>query len=109
MTDRQTEQLRGFDLLSHAARQRLQGRLADADGDIAVVAGEIRAQLETLDQAIIAHPDPARARQADRAFAVAQLAYLDLLAATEAQTGTTPQRGWLTRLQDLLRRPQSAK
>lgn len=109
MTDRQTDSLRGFDLLSHAAQQRLQARIADANGNIAVIAAEIRAQLESVDQAIIDHPDLASTRQADRAFAVAQLSYLDLFAAAEQPADTTPQRGWLTRLQDLLRRPQSAK
>jgi hypothetical protein len=99
-----------FDLLNQAAQQRLRARVADAGGNIAAVADEIRAQLNELDQEIARDPESGGGRQADRAFFVAQLMFLDMLAQIEAQS-KQPQRerGWLSRLRAAFGRAQTAE
>ena len=98
-----------FDLLNQAAQQRLRARVADAGGDIAVVAGEIRAQLSEVDQEIADHPESAGNRQADRAFFVAQLTFLDILARAQVQPEQPRERGWLARLRAAFGRAQTAE
>jgi hypothetical protein len=91
-------EMRGFDLLSQPAQQRLRARVADADGDIAAVANEVRAELHALDRGGVISHDTSRQQQADRAFFVAQLTYLDLLARDAAQNDQPQPRGLLARL-----------
>jgi hypothetical protein len=105
----QMNQLPAFDLLSQDAQQRLRARITAANGDIPAVAGEIRAQLDALDKQSGDHSEAHSDSQADRAFYVAQLTYLDRLAQAERQTGMKQQHGWLARIQTMLRHPQSAK
>jgi hypothetical protein len=101
----QTDSVRGFDLLSQLAQQRLRARVADAGGDIGSIMGEIRAQLDELDRAIDGRPEAVqRQQQADRAFFVAQLTYLDLLLQAEAQPEAPRKRGLLARLRTALGR-----
>ncbi len=70
-----------FELLTQTARQRLRARVADANGNIGAVEQEIRAQLEQLDGERVPVSGGARIQhQAARAFLVAQLTYLALLA-----------------------------
>jgi hypothetical protein len=99
MTEKQFDHLREFDQISRAAQRRLQARIADAHGDIDSVGREIRAQIEQLDRGMDGLPDKVRrSRQADRAFFVGQLAYLDALqhASTEqAQAGKPSFLAWL--------------
>lgn len=78
MTSEKVPQLKDFDLLSQPAQQRLRARVADAQGDISAVAAEVRAQLDANDAAA------GTSSQADRAFLVAQLAFLDALASASA-------------------------
>jgi hypothetical protein len=78
-----------FDMLSPLARHRLWTRVNAADGDLAKIADEIRQQLAQLDTQPL--PEQKRARglhQSERAFLIAQLSYLDRLAA--AQADATP-------------------
>lgn len=90
-----TDQLRGFDLLSQPAQQRLRARVADAGGDIKMVADEIQAELDALDSEIVGRPEAVQSQYlADRAFFVGQLSFLELLARAEAQSDQ-PQRGGL--------------
>jgi hypothetical protein len=103
-----TDQTR-FDLLNQAAQQRLRARVADAGGNIAAVADEIRAQLGELDQEIARHPETRGGRQADRAFFVAQLTFLDMLAQAQAQPDQPRERGWLARLRAAFGRAQTAE
>ncbi len=82
-----------FDLLSQAARQRLRARVADADGNIGAVEREIRAQLEQLDGNQVPASGGARIQhQAARAFLVAQLTYLKLLAERAEEQEEQPER-----------------
>jgi hypothetical protein len=98
-----------FDLLSQAAQQRLRARVADASGNIVAVADEIRAQLGELDQEIARHSGSGGDRQADRAFFVAQLTFLDMLAHAQAQPEQPRERGWLARLRAAFGRAQTAE
>jgi len=93
-----TEQLRGFDLLNQAAQQRLRARVADAGGDIAAVASEIRARLDKVEQELVDQQDMAVDRQSDRAFYIAQLTFLDMLARSQASPDQPRSHGWLARL-----------
>jgi hypothetical protein len=97
-----------FDLLSQTAQQRLRARVADAEGDITVVANEIRAQLDELDREIANRPEVIGDRQADRAFFVAQLIYLDMLVQAQVPSGQPRARGWLARLRALFGRARTA-
>lgn len=104
MNTYQTDLLRGFDLLSTLAQQRLRARVADAGGDIGTIIGEIRAQLDELDRDIASRPEAVqRQRQADRAFFVGQLTYLDLLQHAEEQRELPQKRGILARLRSAFR------
>ncbi len=88
-------QARGFELLSQVARQRLRARVADAGGNIGAVEQEIRAQLGQLDDEQMPASGGARIQhQAARAFLVAQLTYLKLLAerAEEQEQRPEPHR-----------------
>ncbi len=96
--DKHMNQPQNFDLLSQPAQQRLRARVADADGDIMAVANEIRAELETFDRDGEIGPDTAGRRQADRAFFVAQLTYLDLLERMQEQRAQPQRRGLFERL-----------
>jgi hypothetical protein len=98
-----------FDLLNQAAQQRLRARVTDAGGNIAAVADEIRAELEALDQVIARDPESGGGRHADRAFFVAQLMFLDMLAQAQAQPERPPSRGWLARLRATFGRTQTAE
>jgi hypothetical protein len=103
-----TDQTR-FDLLNQAAQQRLRARVADADGNIAAVADEVRAELAELDQELARDPGSSGSRQADRAFFVAQLTFLDLLGQAQAQPEQPAERGWLARLRSAFGRAQTAE
>jgi hypothetical protein len=108
MYGRPTNQMQ-FDLLSQVAQQRLRARVADANGNIAAVADEIRSQLDEFDQEITNHPESANDRQADRAFFVAQLTFLDMLTQTQAQPEQPRERGWLARLRAAFGHAQTAE
>ena len=98
------------DLLSPLAQQRLRARIADASGDIAVVAHEIHEQLAELDATDMT--DDATARQtrvSDRAFYVAQLEYLDALARAANEPSQAGRPGLLARLRAAFGRTQTAK
>src|SRR5690349_8637031 len=103
-----TEQLRGFDLLNQAAQQRLRARVADAGGDIAAVASEIRAQLDEVDQNLVNQPDMSVDRQSDRAFCIAQLTFLDILARMQSSPDQPASQGWLARLRTAFRGVRTA-
>ena len=98
-----------FDLLNQASQQRLRARVADADGNVTAVADEVRAMLAALDQEISRHPETAGGRQADRAFFVAQLTFLDILAQEQAQPSQPGTRGWLARLRAVFGRTQTVE
>jgi hypothetical protein len=104
MQSNQRNEVQGFDLLSQPAQQRLRARVSDAGGDIATVANEVRAELEELDQRRAATSGTDRLQQADRAFFVAQLTYLDLLAGVEARPQRPQRRGLLARVRSALGR-----
>ena len=87
-----------FDLLNQASQQRLRARVADAGGNIAAVADEVRAELAELDQGIARDPAASGSRQADRAYFVAQLMFLDMLGQAQPQPERPHSRGWLARL-----------
>ena len=90
-----------FELISQTARQRLRARVADADGDIEAVAGEIRQKLDELDHASSDDGGVQGQGHADRAFMVAQLSYLDHLF-TETQQSQAPERvGLLARMREV--------
>jgi hypothetical protein len=99
----------GGDLLNQAAQQRLQARVVAAGGDIAAVVGEVRVQLDALDQAIANHPETSGRLQADRAFFVAQLAYLNAFARAAARPEQPRERGWLARLRSAFGRRRVAQ
>ncbi len=103
MQSNQRNEMQGFDLLSQPAQQRLRARVADTGGNIATVADEIRAELEELDQRRAVSSDTNQ-HQADRAFFIAQLTYLDRLANVEAQPQRPQQRGFLARVRSALGR-----
>jgi hypothetical protein len=99
------KELRGFDLLSLLAQQRLRARITDASGDIAAIRNEISAQIDELDRDMAdASEANQRQLQADRAFFVAQLTYLDLLAAAATSQEQPRERGFLARLRGLVGR-----
>lgn len=99
MAVQQHPQTGSFDLLSQTARQRLRARVADAGGDTAAVAREIQAQLDHVDGESL--PDTGGTRisgQAERAFLVAQLTYLNTLsqgADQQEQRAKQSRLGWL--------------
>jgi hypothetical protein len=104
MTNEMHTQLKDFDLLSQPAQQRLRARVADAHGDLGAVAAEVRAQLEACDAAAQSSSD-----QADRAFLVAQVAFLDALAQA-TQTSTPARRpGIMARIRTLFHQRETAK
>jgi hypothetical protein len=109
MNSNQTDPVRGFDLLSQLAQQRLRARVADSGGDIVVVAAEIRAQLDQLDQEVVDRPETRGDRQADRAFFVAQLTYLDLLASAETRHEAPQPRGLFARLRTAFGRTRAVE
>lgn len=81
-----------FELLSQAARQKVRARVADADGNIGAVEQEIRAQLEQLDGEQMPASGGDRVKhQAARAFFVAQLTYLKLLAERDEEQEQPPE------------------
>jgi hypothetical protein len=94
------------DLLSQAAQQRLHARIADAHGDIASVADEVRAQLAVFDQTPAVDEHTRRMRLSDRAFFVTQLTYLEQLAQAANQPSDTQKPGALARIRSLFRRAQ---
>jgi hypothetical protein len=98
-----------FDLLNQASQQRLRARVADADGNIAAVADEVRAELDALDQEIVADPGSSGSRQADRAYFVAQLMFLDMLGQAQPQPEQPRERGWLAWLRAMFGRAQTAE
>ena len=99
-----------FDLLSQPARQRLRARVADAGGDTSSVAREIRAQIEQLDDQSRPGTDGTRAmRQAERAFFVAQLSYLDVLAQPVAQQDQPAKPHGIARIWSTFTRQREAK
>jgi uncharacterized small protein (DUF1192 family) len=79
MTHIPYDQLKGFDLLTPLAVDRLHKRIAAANNEIAVVADEVRAELAALDTRNAANTDALRAKHAERAFLLAQQTYLALL------------------------------
>lgn len=83
-----------FDLLSQTARQRLRARIGDAGSNISTVRDEVAAALAALDQ----HPDAAATNQAQRAFHVAQLTYIDHLEQTEQSSEPVQRRSFWSRL-----------
>jgi hypothetical protein len=100
MTDTMNAELRDFNLLSRPAQQRLRARVADAHGNIETVAAEVRAQLAEHERAAQPQNEAERgAFQADRAFLVAQLVFLDALASAV----DTPKSAHQARLMDRLR------
>jgi hypothetical protein len=101
--------LRQFDLLNQASQQRLRARVADAGGDIAAVADEVRAELDALDQEIVGDPASSGSRQADRAYVVAQLMFLDMLGQAQPQPERPSSRGWLSRLRAAFGGAQTAE
>ena len=98
-----------FDLLNQASQQRLRARVTDASGNIAAVADEIRAELDALDQEIARDPASSGGRQADRAYFVAQLMFLDLFGQAQPQPERPHSRGWLARLRAAFGRAQTAE
>jgi hypothetical protein len=98
-----------FDLLNQASQQRLRARVADVDGNISAVADEVRAELEALDQEIARNPGSSGNRQADRAYFVAQLMFLDMLGQAQPQPEQAPARSWLARLRAAFGRAQTAE
>jgi hypothetical protein len=97
MAIKQPAQAEGFSLLNQEAQQRLRARVAAAD--IASVRRDISAQLEALDRGMTERPeDVQRSQQADRAFLVAQLAYLDMLEHATFEHTQPQKRGLLERL-----------
>jgi hypothetical protein len=82
----------GFELLSEQARERLRKRVMDQDGNIEAVASEIRGKLDDHDGTQSSAHGDGHLSQAERAFYIAQLSYLNALA--EAQTaGDQPKKG----------------
>ena len=69
-------------ILSPEARERLDARVAEAGGDLTVVEREIAAQLAELDSTPMPEEEGTERTQyqADRAFYVAQIGYLEKLA-----------------------------
>ena len=98
-----------FDLLNQASQQRLRARVADAGGNIAAVADEVRAELGALDREIARDPGSSGGRQADRAYFVAQLMFLDMLGQAQPQPERPHPRGWLARLRAMLGRAQTVE
>lgn len=86
-----------FDLLSQTARQRLKARIGDAGGNIAMVREEVAATLTALDQAAVAGAQSTN-HQAERAFHIAQLTYLDHLEQNEQSSESAQQGGFWSRL-----------
>lgn len=76
------DQAVSFELITQPARQRLRGRISDAGGNISTVRSEVARALAALDQESSAAATPTSC-QAQRAFHVAQLTYLDHLAQSE--------------------------
>jgi hypothetical protein len=105
MDSNAVKELRGFDQLSPLAQQRLRARITDAGGDIAAIRNEITAQIDELDRGMADASEASQRRlQADRAFFVAQLTYLDLLAAVATSQEPPRKRGFLARLRGLVGR-----
>jgi hypothetical protein len=94
MSTSATAQTATFDLLSQTARQRLKARVSDAGGTISTVRDEVAAALAALDH----DPDTGATKQADRAFHIAQLTYLDHLEQTEQSDEPVQRRGFWSRL-----------
>ena len=99
------ERLKTFDRLSRAAQQRLWVRIKDANGNIGVVAHEIRLQIEQVDRGMAGRPDHVRRRRlADRAHFVAQLAYLELCEHAQVADEQRRERSLLRQLRSSFRR-----
>jgi hypothetical protein len=78
------DRISDFDLLNEHAQEALRRRVADANGDIAGVSAAIQAQLDALDNDTPTTAAQGPAHQADRAFLVAQIAFLSLLEREQA-------------------------
>ena len=82
----------GYDLLSQSARDRLRARVTEAHGDIDSIKKEIRAKLDDHDSSTAATNGGQHLTQAERAFYVAQMDYLEALRKAQ-ETDDEPQKG----------------
>jgi hypothetical protein len=100
----QNNRLGSFDMLNATAQERLQQRIAEADGDSTVVEAQIRGHMERLEQ-LAAEGDQAAKQSltADRAFLNAQLIYLERLRRTEAAEQPREHRSLWARISRLWR------
>jgi hypothetical protein len=102
MAAQHRDSLQAFDLINSAAQARLRERIDAAGGDIDAVRGEVRAELARLDDKGEGEPN----HQADRAFYVGQLAYLDLLQQAAQVRERPPKQGVWARLRSTFRRAE---
>lgn len=107
MTDTIDVSMREFDLLSRAAQQRLRARIADQGSKD--VEREIRAQLAECDAQAARSENGWRTHQADRAFFVAQLTYLEALSTLESAQSQPEKHSFMARLRSAFGRTQAAK
>lgn len=108
MTDTINVSMREFDLLSQAAQQRLRARIAD-QGSIEHMEREIRGQLAECDRESATSESARRTHQANRAFFVAQLTYLQALSTLESTQSRPEKHNFKTRLRSAFGRAQMGK
>ncbi len=82
----------GFQLLSQSARDRLRARVMESNGDIDSVKAEVQAKLDVHDDVVADQENGgAHLTQAERAFYIAQLDYLEALRQAQ-QTEDEPEK-----------------
>jgi hypothetical protein len=92
MSTQSTAQVASFDLLSQPARQRIRARVSDAGGNISTIREEVATALAALDHEAAEGAVPTN-YQAQRAFLISQLTYLDHLAQSEQPQAPARGRG----------------
>ena len=99
----------GFDLLSQSARDRLRARVTEANGDIDSVKEEIRAKLDDHDTSTaVGASGGQHLTQAERAFYVAQMDYLEALRKAQEPDDAPQKGGFFERFKGALRGSRAA-
>jgi hypothetical protein len=98
----------GFELLSEQARERLRKRVMEQDGNIESVASEIRGKLDNHDSTQSTAQGDGHLSQAERAFYIAQLSYLNALTEAQAAEDQPRKGGFFSRFRGAFRGARAA-